>query len=304
MDSGQSESPLVSVGIPTYNRPEGLRQTLDAMRGQTWRNLEIVVSDNASPNPEVEAVGRAAAAEDQRVRYIRQRRNLGGGPNFRFVLEEAKGEYFLWAADDDAWEPFFIERCVEAHLAFGSAVTLVQMAVPLTCGRTVFPQLDQGRGFRAPIDGTAADRIANFLHNAYANLVYGVFRRSALFLDGEIAANIANELQLLMFAAANGEIIALPEIGMYKSVPRRKVYDHQRWEIEGGLRPQWWRPRNIPKMLRYHRQVIDSIRAGLQKIDLTADERASLEALSTKILRQHAFHMAINWIPRSSVRKA
>lgn len=300
MDSQKSASPLVSVGIPTYNRPGGLRRTLAAMRGQTWQNLEIVISDNGSPDPGVEAVGRAAATEDERVRYVRQPTNLGPAANFRFVLEASRGAFFLWAADDDAWEPFFIERCVEAHLALGPSVALVQMATPLSLRGTVLPDLDQGRAFATPIGGTTADRIAHYFRNGYDMLIYGVYRRSALYLRDEVVADVAKELQLMMFAAANGEIIVLPEIGMYKSLRHERVYWHKVWEIEGGLRPQWWRPRNLLKSLRYHRMVLESVRAGLAKVDLTADDRASLDALETKILRCHALHMAINWIPPHS----
>ena len=69
--------PLVSVGIPTYNRPEGLRRTLECITGQTYRNLEIIVSDNCSPDPEVERVVRSFMAHDARIQYFRQPENKG-----------------------------------------------------------------------------------------------------------------------------------------------------------------------------------------------------------------------------------
>jgi glycosyltransferase involved in cell wall biosynthesis len=56
--------PLVSVGIPCYNRPEGLKRTLECITGQTYKNLEIIVSDNCSPDPEVERVGREYASRN------------------------------------------------------------------------------------------------------------------------------------------------------------------------------------------------------------------------------------------------
>ena len=45
--------PLVSIGIPTYNRPEGLRAALLAITRQTYKNIEVIVSDNASPGGEI-----------------------------------------------------------------------------------------------------------------------------------------------------------------------------------------------------------------------------------------------------------
>ncbi len=96
--------PLVSVGIPTYNRPEGLRRTLKCITGQTYRNLEIIVSDNCSPGPETEAIVREFMDRDSRIQYFCQEKNRGPEFNFKFVLEKATGEYFMWAADDDYFE--------------------------------------------------------------------------------------------------------------------------------------------------------------------------------------------------------
>jgi len=95
---------LVSVGVPVYDRPELLKRRLANIVGQTYRNLEIIVSDNASPNPEMEAIGRAYAASDPRIRYVRQATNIGAAANFDFVLSCSTGEYFAWAADDDEWD--------------------------------------------------------------------------------------------------------------------------------------------------------------------------------------------------------
>ena len=79
--------PLVSVGIPTYNRPDGLRRTLECITGQTYRNLEIIVSDNCSPNPDADKVGKEFAQKDPRIQYFRQKENTGGF-NFKFVLQQ------------------------------------------------------------------------------------------------------------------------------------------------------------------------------------------------------------------------
>lgn len=104
---------LVSVGIPTYNRSEGLRKTLESITGQTFGNLEIIVSDNCSTDSGTEAVIKEFIEKDSRIHYYRQEENKGPGYNFQFVLEHATGEYFLWAADDDIHEREFISRLVE-----------------------------------------------------------------------------------------------------------------------------------------------------------------------------------------------
>jgi glycosyltransferase involved in cell wall biosynthesis len=104
--------PLVTVGIPTYNRPDGLRKILECICKQTYSNLEIIVSDNFSTNAEVQQVISGFAIIDKRIVNVKQPENVGIIKNFRFVLQKAKGDFFMWAADDDFFENDFIENCM------------------------------------------------------------------------------------------------------------------------------------------------------------------------------------------------
>jgi glycosyltransferase involved in cell wall biosynthesis len=111
-----SIDPLVSIGIPTYNQPEGLEKTLNSITRQTYQNLEIIISDNHSPGTRTREVVSAFINYDKRIRYYRQEENLGPSLNFQFVLKESTGEFFMWAADDDDWDPTYVEKCVNALL--------------------------------------------------------------------------------------------------------------------------------------------------------------------------------------------
>lgn len=108
-----SNNPLVTVGIPTFNRPEGLESTLKCILGQTYKNLEIIVSDNCSTDSRVEEVVNKYTAVDSRVSFFKQAQNISIVPNFQFLLDKASGEYFMWAADDDSWDENFIETCLD-----------------------------------------------------------------------------------------------------------------------------------------------------------------------------------------------
>jgi glycosyltransferase involved in cell wall biosynthesis len=119
---------LVSVGIPTYERPAGLRRTLQCLAGQTHRRLEIIVSDN-SRGPESEAVVREFQRRDGRIVFHRQPHDIGMLENFKFVLAQATGEFFFWAADDDEWAPDFVETCLAHMEGVGSVMTGMQTAV-------------------------------------------------------------------------------------------------------------------------------------------------------------------------------
>ena len=111
MDSS-SKTPLVTIGIPTYNRAKGnLLKVIERSLAQTYENVEVVVSDNCSTDRTAELV---QAIDDPRLCYIRQETNIGPTNNFNFCLETARGEYFLLFHDDDMIDEDFVESCMAA----------------------------------------------------------------------------------------------------------------------------------------------------------------------------------------------
>jgi len=172
-------APLVSIGIPAYNRPEGLRQTLACLTAQTYANLEIIISNDCSPHPETEKVGRDFAERDPRVSYHHQESNKGGFFNFGFVLGQAKGEYFMWAADDDAWHPRFVETCVQHlkdHSRHGLVFTRYEIYSPfnqkkVSLNHNIYLQSRHRKALFLLLDETMTHK---------ANMSYGVWRRDVV----------------------------------------------------------------------------------------------------------------------------
>ena len=106
-------APLVSIGIPTYNRAASVERAIRSALAQDHRALEVVVSDDGSTDGTGAAV-RALAAADPRVRLISQPVNLGHARNFQAVLDAAAGEWFMWLSDDDWLDPAYVARCLAA----------------------------------------------------------------------------------------------------------------------------------------------------------------------------------------------
>ncbi|MEM8898718.1 MAG: glycosyltransferase family A protein [Bacteroidota bacterium] len=94
------KKPLVTIGIPTYKGSENIPLAIESLMKQDYQNLEILISDNCSPD-NTEEVCRALAEKYPQIRYVRQENNLGAIPNFNYVLHHAKGKYFMWLSDDD-----------------------------------------------------------------------------------------------------------------------------------------------------------------------------------------------------------
>ena len=105
------DAPKVSIGMPVYNGEKYIREALDSLLAQTFTDFELIISDNASTDG-TEAICREYAARDPRIRYVRQSENRGPTANFHFVLDEAVGEYFMWAAYDDLWGNHFLAQAL------------------------------------------------------------------------------------------------------------------------------------------------------------------------------------------------
>lgn len=118
-------SKLVSIGLPVYNGARFLKRALDSLLMQTYRNFELIISDDASSD-ETPAIIAEYIKKDARIRGVRHEDQRGAGANFRSVVVASRGEYFMWAADDDWWEPTFIEtlmRALEKHPAYKIAMS-------------------------------------------------------------------------------------------------------------------------------------------------------------------------------------
>lgn len=98
---------LVTLAVTTHNRCDLMRRALAGALAQTWPNLEILVSDDASSDGTQEFM---ATVHDPRVRYLRIDNQSGIAANFQNALDHARGELFLILNDDDELEPDAITK--------------------------------------------------------------------------------------------------------------------------------------------------------------------------------------------------
>jgi glycosyltransferase involved in cell wall biosynthesis len=181
--------PLVTIGIPTYNRADGyLQQTLQCALAQKYPRLEIIVSDNCSTD-DTEAVVRRYA--DPRMRYIRQPVPLIPNDHFNFCLAQARGDYFLLLHDDDLIDADFVEACLKAAdyrgdvgiIRAGVRVIDANSAV-IDEGMNDVVGLSTGDFFLAWIDGKTSQYLCGTLFNTKAlSSVGGLHSRHNCFQD-------------------------------------------------------------------------------------------------------------------------
>jgi glycosyltransferase involved in cell wall biosynthesis len=102
--------PKVTIGLPVYNGEKFLNEKIDSLLKQTFSDFEIIISDNASSD-NTKIICEKYLKKDNRIKYYRQEKNIGFR-SFVYILEQAKGEYFLWTAVDDKISFDFIKKNV------------------------------------------------------------------------------------------------------------------------------------------------------------------------------------------------
>lgn len=91
----------VFIGMPTYNRPEGLRRALESVANQSRLPDEVLISDNAGLTDEAQRIASEFIDRIPGLKFFRQSQNIGATNNFLWLLEQASTSHFMWLADDD-----------------------------------------------------------------------------------------------------------------------------------------------------------------------------------------------------------
>jgi glycosyltransferase involved in cell wall biosynthesis len=116
-------APMVSVCIPVYNGASYVAETISSVCRQTFRDIEIVVQDNASTDGTWQILSLLSRC-DSRIKLARNSINVGMAGNWNAAMSRACGKYICLLSADDLFEPLFIEFCVRS-LEENSAVGLV-----------------------------------------------------------------------------------------------------------------------------------------------------------------------------------
>jgi len=245
------DGPLVTIGLPVFNASRYLPECLNALVGQTYRNIRIVISDNASTDDTL-AICDEYAARDDRIAVVRTDKNRGAGWNHRRVLELATGPYFRWQGADDTIAPSFVATCVAALEVNPQAV----LAYPLT---TVID--DNGVVVRKTSDrlplGASDPRVRfaallsswSVTHSPF----YGVMRLSATATLPPYGAFLASDRTFLAELALRGPFVQVEEYLMFRRYHAKHITQTDKSEREHAD-PEMahkFRPREF-RVLREH----------------------------------------------------
>jgi glycosyltransferase involved in cell wall biosynthesis len=105
-------NPEITIGMPVYNEGKYVSQTIQSALSQTFKNFQIIISDNNSQDNTYD-ICCSYAEKDSRIKVFRQRKNIGALENFKFVLEKADTPFFIYLSGHDLWHPQLLEKLLE-----------------------------------------------------------------------------------------------------------------------------------------------------------------------------------------------
>ena len=196
-----------------YNSARWLGQSIESILGQTFRDLELVISDNASTDGSFE-IAQGYAQRDHRVRVFRNPVNVGVDRNYSLVVGYARGEYFKWASSNDLCDLTLIEKCVRVL----DTSPDVGLCYPRT--KLFVDTPAQGEEYTIGIQTVDEDPLARFRyvleHIGLNNAINGLIRTNVLRRTSLIRPYYASDVTLLAEIALRSKILELPELLFFR----------------------------------------------------------------------------------------
>lgn len=213
-----SKTPKVSIGIPVYNGQKYLESAIKSLLQQSFRDFEVVISDNASTD-KTEEICRFFQSQDERIRYCRNTVNIGAAGNYKKVFQLARGEFFKWMAHDDKCSANYIEECVKELEADSKIVMCFPKVILIDDIESPLPLVEDGTYVtpRGRIISTNLQR--NFMSDSpserYSEVLFkttecyeffGLSRRDVIEKTSQHAAFYGSDKVLLCELAVMGKL--------------------------------------------------------------------------------------------------
>lgn len=204
--------PVVSIGLPTYNRREQLERAIESVLAQTHRDFELTISDNASTDG-TEELCRSFAARDPRIRYVRHATNRGPTENFNYVFERLDREYVMVLGDDDWLDPGYVAACLR--------VLEAEPDVSVVTGGTLYYTANgeyDGEMESPPqvLDDSPTRRLRAYYSLDPNHTFYGVMRRPALRAAAPMRNVLGNDGVFAATLVFTGKLRAVDEAAIHR----------------------------------------------------------------------------------------
>ena len=209
--------PLVTIGIPLYNEEKYILETVESAINQTYKNIEIIISDNCSTDCSSKKINEIIQ-QNINVQLVKHPFNIGGVANFNFLKNESKGEYFMWLGAHDIISKNYIENSIKV-LEENSSIVMAYHNAAFFSGELNLENLqgDAGSYIDTMHYTKAIDRMHKVVSKlSYCTAIHGVFRTEVL-RSINIKKDIIGPDNLVLFeTAAFGHIKRINKIAYFR----------------------------------------------------------------------------------------
>lgn len=215
-------SPRVSLALPVYNGEKFIGDAIRSILDQDYEDFELIITDNASNDGTARICGELAES-DCRIRYVRNERNLGAGPNFNRGFDLSSGEFFKWCACDDCLSPNFIGACIRALEMNRDAVLAYGITRSIDEDGRLIPLV--GSMMTDMVDDTPAHRFRKVIAEVGTCYeIFGVFRRDDLKKSALHRFYYGSDRALIAEMALIGRFVHVPDVVFYnREHPNRSI---------------------------------------------------------------------------------
>lgn len=210
---------LLTMGMPVYNEQEHIGEAIESLLAQTYRDFILIIVDNASEDRTPD-ICRYYADKDERIVFVRNKKNRGSMFSFCYLLEQIKTPFFMLCSGHDRWHPRFVEKLLPA---------LKEENVILSYPRTKVIEMDGTMGKFCLDDYTTvamdnpAKRYLYLLRRIkMCNLIHGIWLTRALKNCILTAKTVFLDDIILATATLEGKFKQDNEVLFYRREIRKK----------------------------------------------------------------------------------
>ena len=202
----------IDILLPTYNGEKYLKEQIDSILNQTYKNIRLIISDDCSKDSTPKIL-EEYREKDERIELYLQKENIGVVKGIEFLLKKVKSNYYMLADQDDVWLPMKVEKSIEtlkkenADLVFGDLEVVDQDL------KTMYPSFGDFMLLNRKINKYINSYKVNYLYNCVTGctvLSKKEFIEKILPIPTE-SKYLIHDHWIGLVVALNGKLAYMPE---------------------------------------------------------------------------------------------
>lgn len=154
----------IDVLLATYNGEKYIKEQIDSILNQSYKNIRLIISDDCSKDKTQEIL-KEYEKKDNRIELHIQEKNLGVVKNIEFLLKQVKNKYYMLSDQDDVWLPEKIEKSLETLLKNNVDLVFGDLEVVDQDLKTMYPSFGDFMLLNKKINKYINSNRLNYIYN-------------------------------------------------------------------------------------------------------------------------------------------